>query len=328
VGNASEFELLRAQVARDNQRPQVIQAHAQRDQAYLRLKQLLDLPLEQEVRLTTDIEDSVPVPGLVLTSAGAAAAGDTSVAPAVAAADTSVDHRAPVRQARASVDAQEHLLRSARGQRLPSLQLSSQYNRIGYPSGNVPPFSEFFPNWTVTVGASIPLFTGGRIRGDEMVARANLLEAKERYQQTRELAALDTRLAIDQLAQAQAAWQASAGTADQAARAYRIAEVRYREGISTQLELTQSRVQLHQAEATRATAARDLAVARMRLALLRDLPLAAGAAAGATGTSRSQGGTTSSQQQQQQQQAPQQGAPQGQGAGAFTQTSSTGGTTP
>ncbi|MDB4911557.1 MAG: hypothetical protein JWO39_2380, partial [Gemmatimonadetes bacterium] len=38
-------------------------------------------------------------------------------------------------------------------------------------------------------------------------------------------------------------------------------------------ELNDSQIQLQQAEANRATAARDLQVARMRLALLRDLPL-------------------------------------------------------
>jgi outer membrane protein len=40
VGNQSEFELLRAQVTRDNQRPLVIARRADRDVAYLRLHQI------------------------------------------------------------------------------------------------------------------------------------------------------------------------------------------------------------------------------------------------------------------------------------------------
>ena len=59
---------------------------------------------------------------------------------------------------------------------------------------------------------------------------------------------------------------------EQAQRAYAIAEVRYREGISTQTELSDARLLLQQAEANRAQAARDLQVARVRSALLRDLP--------------------------------------------------------
>ena len=45
VGTISEFELLRAQVTRDNQRPLVIQRRSDREVAYLRLKQLLNIPL-------------------------------------------------------------------------------------------------------------------------------------------------------------------------------------------------------------------------------------------------------------------------------------------
>jgi outer membrane protein TolC len=127
----------------------------------------------------------------------------------------------------------------------------------------------------------VPLFTGGRVKGDVAVAEAGLEQARLRLQQTRELARLDARNAQLQLEAAVAAWEASAGTEEQADRAYVIAEVRYREGISTQTELNDLRIQLAQAQATRAQAARDLQVARMRLALLPSLPLdaAAGAAA-------------------------------------------------
>jgi len=63
----------------------------------------------------------------------------------------------------------------------------------------------------------------------------------------------------------------------QANRAYEIADVRFRAGVSTQLELSDSRLLLQQAEANRALAARDLQVARARVALLPELPLAASA---------------------------------------------------
>jgi hypothetical protein len=78
---------------------------------------------------------------------------------------------------------------------------------------------------------------------------------------------------------AEAGWQASAGTVEQAARAYEIAELRYREGISTQTELLDSRIQLQQAQASRARAARDLQIAKVRVLLLPSLPLAPSAPA-------------------------------------------------
>jgi outer membrane protein TolC len=197
------------------------------------------------------------------------------------------------------VRAQQELVRVAKSQRLPSLTLSSQYGGVAYPTGGLPGSSDFRTNWTVTVGTSIPIFTGGRIRGDELIAQANLAESRARLQQVREFASLDARVALNALNQAAASWEASRGTAEQATRAYTIAEVRYREGISTQLELNDSRILVEQAVANRALAARNLQIARLKLALLSNLPLSAG---GAQGTSAQ----TQQQQSTQQQAAPQQ----------------------
>lgn len=106
-----------------------------------------------------------------------------------------------------------------------------------------------------------------------MIAEATLNQAEAQLAQTRQLAALDTRNALAQLTAADASWEASAGTVEQAQRAYEIAQLRFREGISTQLELADVRLQLQQARANRARAARDLQVARTRVALLPDLPI-------------------------------------------------------
>src|SRR5207244_5708229 len=58
VGDVSEFDLLRAQVTRDNQRPALIQAKSNRDIAYLRLKQLLEVPLDDSLTLSTTLDDA------------------------------------------------------------------------------------------------------------------------------------------------------------------------------------------------------------------------------------------------------------------------------
>lgn len=276
VGAAAEFDLLRARVARDNQRPVVIQAKSNRDIAFLHLRQLLGIPLTQPLTLTTSIRDegiadSVPSP-LQLNQPITMPGGSRALVP-----DTSVDHRSSVRQAEANITAQEYALRAAKWERLPSAQLASTYQRYGYPpdaglAGNL--FGSYYPNWTVSLGLSVPLFLGGKLTGDRMVAEANLAEARQSLDQVRELAALDARTAIAQLEEADASYAASVGTDTQAARAYAIAEVRFQEGISTQVELQQSRTQYEQARLNRVLAARDLEVARLRVALLKDLPVA------------------------------------------------------
>lgn len=286
VGNAAEFDLLRAQVTRDNQVPVLIQRRSDRDIAYVRLKQLLHLPLGDSVALTTSLDDSTVAP-----------AGTVATLLAEAP-DTAAESRAPVRQASENVTAQKSAVTVAHAERIPSLAIASAFGRVAYPSGVFPSWSDFRSNWTVGGSLTLPIFTGGNIHGDEQIATAGLQTARAQLQQTRELAELDALNAMNKLRSAKAQMDASRGTAQQASRAYQIATVRYKEGISTQTELNDSQIQLQQAEANRATAARDLQVARMRLALLRDLPLSGtsaqaaqaqgGAQAPAIGTSGTQ----------------------------------------
>lgn len=260
VGTAAEFDRLRALVARNNQRPVVIQRRAERDIAYLTLKQTMDLPAGREVILTSSLNDSTaaPVPGVPMI---------------LEIADLAVDRRAPVLQAEAGVTTQEGLLKAARAQRFPTLALTSSFVQFAYPSSLFPGADDFLTDWTVGLSLQLPIFTGGRISGEVQVARANLEDARQRLRQTREFAEMDAFSTDTRLDAAFATWEASAGTVQQARRAYEIAEIRFREGISTQLELSDARLQLQQSQANRAQAVRDLQLARVRAALLRNLPL-------------------------------------------------------
>lgn len=260
VGSTAEFDVLRARVARDNQRPVVIQARSARDLAYMRLKQMVDIPLSQPIALTTRL-------------------GEGELPAAMTIADTVGLDRAPVRQAREAVAGQESQLRIAKSQYLPNVALTSQYGRVAYPGSLVPEWSQFRSNWSVGLSLSLPIFTGGRLHGQSMTAEANVDEARAQLQQVQELAELDTRNAIEQLRAARASLEASSGTVEQAQRAYQIAELRYREGISTQLELADARLLLQQASVNRAQAARDLQIARMKVELLPELPLSTAGAA-------------------------------------------------
>jgi outer membrane protein len=289
VGNVSEFELLRAQVSSANQRPIVIQRQSDREVAYLRLKQLLNIPLDTPVELTTPVDDSAAI--------------TSSLEAAGISGDTTAVNRATVREAAAAIDAQRGLLTIAKAQRFPTLALTSQYGKVAFPLTSFPQSGDFRTNWTVGVTSQFPLFTGGRLKGEQMVAEANVREAQARYDQLREFAALDSRVTLNNLFQARAAWLASTGTAEQASRAYSIAEVRYKEGISTQIELNDARILLEQAVANRALAARNLQVARVKLALLPDLPLQT---AGATQAQAQTQSATTQQTQTQSQQGSQQ----------------------
>jgi outer membrane protein len=295
VGNASEFELLRATVTRDNQLPGRIQARLNVQLTHLRLKQLLNMRLDDSVVLTTRIESP---------------SGPSLPSLAANAPDTSAVVRAPVRQFDEVVNAAEAQVRIAKSQRIPSLSIVSNYQRLYFPTNVFPNLSAGVNNWTLGLSTNFPILDGGRIKGDVAVAQAGLQQARAQRDQAKEFASFDARVALGLLAEAEAVFAASRGTADQAQRAYAIDQVRYQEGISTQTDLSQSRLLLEQARTNRAQAARDLAVARVRLALIKDLPLQL------SGTPAAQ------QQQQQQQQRQQTQAQQQQNAAARGQTGS------
>ena len=260
AGDQAEFDALRARVARDNQRAEVARRRAERDVAFDRLRTLVGIPATQPIALTTELGDEVP-PAVA------------KRAPNPAGPDTAAVLRSTVRQAAEAVRIQEGLLEIARAQRRPQVTLTGQYGRVAFPQELVPGLRDFRTTAWLTIGAEIPIFTGGRIRGDEAVARADLQEATARYDELLDLAAEDARAAIDLLEAARAAFDATGGTIEEAERAYAIAELRYREGVASLLELTDTRLLLEEALANRALAARDLQVAQARLLLLPDLPL-------------------------------------------------------
>ncbi|HEX7085848.1 MAG TPA: TolC family protein [Vicinamibacterales bacterium] len=266
AGRVSEFELLRARVARDSLQPSVVRARNAREVAYLRLKQLLDLPLGEPLQLVADLEDATLPPPPRFAEALAVAAAE------------SARSRLAVEQTGNQVGIAEQAAAIARAGRRPTVALRSDYGLVDYPSG-LPDFTDWRQNWTVGVGVTVPVFNGGRIRANEAIARAGVEQARAELRLTEELAALDEASTRQDVEAARAEWEASAATIQQAQRAYEIAELRYREGLSTQLELSDARLQLAQALATRAEAARNLQVRRIRLALLPELPLGAGFAA-------------------------------------------------
>jgi outer membrane protein len=278
VGNAAEFDVLRAQVAMDNERPTLLERRSLRNLAHLRLRQLLDLPADASLRLSTEAPTSqsfagavaaIEHPTLPATSDPAAPVADPIAALAA--------RRAPVRQAQALVAVREELVRVARAARWPNVALTSDYGRVAYPASGLPSWGDTRDNWTVGIGVRVPIFRGGALQADVLAAEARLEDARAARDAAAKLATLEARDVIERLSTAREVWRVSSGVVEQARRAYDIADVRYREGISTQLELDNARLLLRQAEGNRALAARDLEIAQARVALLAELPLGASA---------------------------------------------------
>src|SRR5690606_23745724 len=141
--------------------------------------------------------------------------------------------RLPIAQARATVDTRQAQLDLARAERWPQLAVYTSLGVVSYPVDVVP--DDWRRNWSIGVSLSWPLFTGFRttalIRGaraERRAARALLAEAAEQTDVEEVRARTDVGVARATLA-------ATARSTGLARRAYEIAEVRYREGVSTYL---------------------------------------------------------------------------------------------
>lgn len=257
VGRTAEFDVLRAGAEVEAQRVTVIQQRRGLEIARLRLGQLLDLegPLDLTSSLETDVAETAAE------VAGVGAAGEAG-------------DRLAVRLGEQTVRMAEAGIVAARSSWFPQVSLAGSIGWVSYPDTVLPPVEP--EQWRDNIGAglqvSLPIFSGGRLWGGLLDARAGRHEARTRLEQARELAELDTADARSALASALAQWEAAGATVEQAERAYAIAEVRFAEGVSTQSELVDARLLQQQARASRARAARDLQVARIRIALLAALP--------------------------------------------------------
>ncbi len=285
LGRQSEYELLRAQVEVENQRVTVTQLRRGREQALLQLALVLHVPEGSSIDLTSPL-DAAAMPEIGNVAATVSGVRNTST-------------RLAVQRAEKSVRMSKDNVWMVRSQALPSLHATASYQQVRYPDDpwifdEPDPFGQgdhgtedtqfvpddlydalhaWHPNFYVGAQLTVPLFGFGRAYGENLSAKSAQHQAEAGLGLTQQGAIADSRDAQLALETAEAQWEATAGTVQVAQRTYDIASVRFEEGVSTQSELADARILLQQAQANRAQAARDLQLARIRLALLPALPL-------------------------------------------------------
>ena len=246
-GSKSEFDALRAEVDAANQEPALIEAGRGVDLTMLALKRLINVPLDQPLVLVTPL----------------AFAGD--LVPAVLEDTLSVAQRPALAAADAEVEARAQAVKVYRGQHWPDLYLSSTFQEQAFPGEVVPRWDDFRRNWNVAVRLSLPIFTGLRIEGQVQQAQAALATAQAGRDRTRELVAIEADEARSELDRSLSTLLARRTTVRQAKRAFELANVRYTNGMSTQVEVTDARLQYRKAEVNEVSATRDYLVSFARL---------------------------------------------------------------
>lgn len=242
AGTASELEVLRADVALENLRPQLVESRNAAELAMLDLKRLADLPLRQPLALTTEL--AVP---------SAEQLAQPTVEP-----EFLVAQRAAVQAAERQVAIREGQVRIARGEFLPQVGLQMAYGRQLFPT-SVFDFSgqDWRTDWTATVAVQVPIFTGFR-RGAELEqAQIELRRSELQLAQLREAVQLQYEQARGEKQRAAATIAARQRTVEQAQRVYDLTVLRYEQGLATQLEVTDARLALLQSRTNLAQALAD-----------------------------------------------------------------------
>jgi outer membrane protein, multidrug efflux system len=159
---------------------------------------------------------------------------------------TLLARRPDVQQAERAYAAATARIGVAQASRLPTISVSGSYGSQAPKSGDL--FTSNAEIYQALAGISIPLFTGGRLINETRVARARADQARARYEQSvlialREAsdALVGVRTARDQVAAQQTQAQALR-------RAFQLAELRYRTGIASYIEVLDAQRSLFDAE--------------------------------------------------------------------------------
>jgi outer membrane protein len=234
AGSVSQFEVLTAEVALANAQPELINAR----NAYRIAIDELRLVLGYRSDSGSDLQ-KVPAFDGVLEYKPVS----YDLAASIAAARERRPELLRLEQLRR---ARESAVTVARSGYLPSLAVVAGYEGRKLATSNA--FSDTRDGWTAGVEGSWAIFDGARTRGQVAQARARLNQARLGVSEQLLDLEVEVRRALSSLQEAGELAEAAGKVVEQATEALRLADVRFRNGAATQLDVLQARVALTEAQ--------------------------------------------------------------------------------
>jgi outer membrane protein TolC len=229
-GTASRYDLLRAQVEAKNREPGVIEAENGLALSIEDLKRVIGLEGAGEVILTDSLA-YLPVE----------IAEEDAIAEALA-------HRPEMLSLELNVEGRKKLLAIEKAGMFPILGLYGEIDYQGTSSDDdlLGPFDKENRAFSKSAGValSIPLFDGFKTLGRVRQARASLKHSEYQLQEARKAVRLGISKAVRDLASLKKEYESQVATVGLAEETFRIAETRFRSGLSTHLELTDAETAL------------------------------------------------------------------------------------
>jgi outer membrane protein len=244
-GTAAEYDALRAEVQLANTEPLLISAENNYALSVNALKNLLSIPLEQEVQIRGDFSfNEIPVPDMEQARQTALAANPL------------------IKQLVLQESILEKNILVEKANYFPSLSLVGAYN--WQSQDNTYQFSNYHWAKILNVGVvlSYTLFDGFKTK--ERVQQAVVDHEKVHYTRLKLEEGLKIQIQSAELKMTEATKRISGQgkNIEQAQKAVRIAQTRFKSGVGTQLELLDAQVAMTRAQTNHAQAIYDYLVAR------------------------------------------------------------------
>ncbi|HUK12123.1 MAG TPA: efflux RND transporter permease subunit [Thermoanaerobaculaceae bacterium] len=243
LGTATDYDVLAAQVALANARPDAIRG----DNAVRTARERLRFLLAEE--------GEVDATGTLATEIGVAPDYAAVLADALA-------HRPELAQSDHTRRAQLELVRINGANDRPRLDLQASY---GLRNLDVLGESSRGKTWNAGLVLSFPFFDGLKTRAKVAQARSDLRTSELAEAQLRDSIALEVRTAVDSVAESAEIMRALASTVAQAEKLMTMAEKGYEFGVKTRLEVDDAQLNLQSARANLTRAERDYRVALVTL---------------------------------------------------------------
>jgi outer membrane protein TolC len=245
-GVASEFDVLRVQVDVSNFRAEMIQQRNRTHLAKTLLLKSMGVSQESEVTLSDELTYE-PVS-----------------AELEEIAKIALHNRPDLLQAELAVRLQEEAVRVAKSKYYPQLDavFSENWER---PDPHSATLDEWGDAWIAGLTLSWPLFDSRERKGRLIQERASLRKRRIQLLDAREGVLLDIRQVTLSLQDAEEFVESQQLNLERASEALRLVEAGYREGINTQVEVTDARAALSRAKGLYYQAVYSHAVARLEL---------------------------------------------------------------
>jgi outer membrane protein len=244
-GVATGLDVARAQTRVSNQQVQLSQAETARDTARINLLRIIGAPLSQSLVPADSMAfDPRPHPG-----------PDEAIRQALS-------DRFEIRVAELQIRLAQTLRKAASADQLPSVSIFADYGSSG-----INPDEINLPTRTFGIQVDIPLFNGGRTRGQITVAKSRECQAQMKLADLRLDIERDVRVALENLVTRESQVKAADQTVALAERELELSQDRFANGVVDNIEVVNAQTALENARQILVSSTAQFNVARLNLAV-------------------------------------------------------------